>query len=127
MGIDFKVNFKTKIKINGKEYGSVEEVPEEHRGTIQNAMSAAKGPGGHKKMIVNGVGYDNIDEMPPEVRDRYKEALSKAKVITQSSNTSPQELRSGNIKPEGFLTSRTVTILILLAGLAILLKLFAPK
>lgn len=124
MGIDFKVNFNTKIKINGKEYGSVEEVPEEHRGTVRNALSSAGTA--HSKIVVNGVGYDSLEAMPPEVRSLYKEALSKSKVTIQSTNTSLQDSHSDNLKPEGFLSGRTITVLALLAGLAILLKFLAP-
>ncbi len=126
MGIDFNIKFNTKIKINGKEYGSVEEVPEEHRGTIRNALSAAKDTAGHDKFIVNGVEYDSLDAMPPEVRKPYEEAIGKAKRVTLSANINLQQ-PSGNLKPEGFLSARTVTILALLAGLAILLKFLAHK
>lgn len=119
MGINFKVNFNTKIKINGKEYGSVEEVPEEHQGTVRNALSSAGTA--HSKIVVNGVGYDSLEAMPPEVRSLYKEILLKSKVNIQSTNTS----FSGNVKPEGFLSGRTITVLALLAVLAILLKFLA--
>ena len=123
MGIDFKINFSTKIKIDGKEYGSVEEVPEEHRANVRDAMNAAKEKPGQNTFVINGVWYDSIEAMPADVRDLYKEALAKAKVDTHSTNTTLQ--LSSDLKPEGFLSARTVTILALLAGFAILLKFFA--
>lgn len=126
MGIDFKINFSTKIKIDGKEYGSVEEVPEEHRANIRDAMNAAKEKPGQNTFVVNGVWYDSLEAMPADVRDLYKEALANAKAGTHSANPTLQP-SSGNSEPEGFLSARTVTVLALLAGLAILLKLFAPK
>lgn len=124
MGIDFKVNFKTKITINGKEYGSIEEVPEEHRGTVRNAMSSAGTA--RSKIVVNGVGYDSLEAMPPDVRSLYTEALSKSKMTVQSTHTSTQDPHSGDLKPEGFLSSRTIIVFALLAGLAILLKFLIP-
>ncbi len=123
MGIDFNIKFSTKIKIDGKEYGSVEEVPEEHRANARDAMNAAKDKPGQNMFVVNGVWYDSIEAMPADVRDLYKEALANAKVATHSTNTTLQ--LSSDLKPENFLSARTVTILALLAGLAILLKFFA--
>ena len=56
MGIEFKVNIKRKITVNGVEYGSVEEVPPEHRQTVQNALNSAGTLTGHSKITVNGRG-----------------------------------------------------------------------
>ena len=127
MGIDFKVNFKTKITVNGKEYGSVEEVPEQHRQTVQNALSTAGTLGGHSKITVNGVGYDSPEAMPSDARRVYEESLAKAEAVAQRTGMTVPRPQPGAPVLEGALSRRTKTILLLLAGLAILLKLYAPK
>ena len=118
MGIDFNINIKRKITVNGKEYGSPEEVPEQYRQIVQSAISSAGAITGHSKITFNGVGYDSPEAMPPDTRMRYEETLSKAKAVTQSAgSTVPLPTTSA---PEGTLSKRTIIILLLLAGVALL-------
>ena len=122
MGIDFKVNFKTKIKINGREYGSLEEVPQELRHTVEDALAKAS-PGSSGRITVNGVSYDGPDEMPPDVRRLYEEALAKAgDTARRTGMPAPQAQVGFTLKPEGALSPRVVTAIIAVAGLALLVK-----
>lgn len=80
MGV--KVTVKTRFKVNGKEYGSLEELPPDIRDAYEKAM-AAKGGGplaggapGSAKVTFNGREYASLDEMPPEERRMYEEFLA---------------------------------------------------
>jgi len=127
MGIDFKINVTRKITVNGKEYESLEDVPEEHRHTVQNAMGMA-GTAAPGKMIVNGVGYDSLEAMPPETRRIYDDALRKAGEAAQRKgiNLSGFGMQPGSPAQEGGLSPRTTIILIILAALYLLAKFFSP-
>lgn len=133
MGIDFKINFQTKIKVNGKEYGSVEEVPPEHRHIVQDAMASAQNPFGHAKLTVNGVGYDKPEDMPPDARRTYEEALQKARDIARRTGDDtplpdqrPGALNGAPVRESG-LSGRTLAILLILIAAAFLIKYFTPK
>lgn len=121
MGIDFKINIKRRIKINGKEYGSLEEVPLEFRKTVQDALGAAGTPGSRGKITVNGVSYDSAEAMPQDVRLIYERSLKKAEEAGE--DVSPGPARFGlteDLKPEGAVSWKTI-IVFLLAGAALLL------
>lgn len=133
MGIDFKINFQTKIKLNGKEYGSIEEVPSEHRHIVQDAVAAARNPFSHGKLTVNGVGYDKPEDMPPDVRRTYEEALQKARDMARRTgddtplpDPQPGLLNGAPVKESG-LSGRTLVILLILIAAAFLMKYFSPK
>ncbi len=124
MGIDFNISIKRKITVNGKEYGSPEEVPEEYRHIVQNAMSSAGTLMGHSKITFDGAGYDSPEAMPPDTRMRYEETLRKAKAAAQS--TGNTVLLPEIPAQEGALSKRTIIVLLLLAGIALLLKFIKP-
>lgn len=124
MGINFKINFTTKIKVNGKEYGSPEEVPEPQRQIVKDAMKSAYAPGGHSRISVNGIGYDSPEAMPPDVRTTYEEALKKAEVTAQQIGT--PALPGAPVQESG-VSLRTTIFLILIVGLALLLIIYTPK
>lgn len=127
MGIEFKINITKKIKLNGKEYGSIEEVPAEQRELVQNAINSAVTTGGHGKFTVNGAGYDSVEAMPPDVRAIYEQALVKAKAAAQRTGM-PLPANTGNpgpLKPEGSLMGQPIVIVLALAGLAILIAIIS--
>ena len=83
MGVTF--NIKRKIKINGREYSGVEEMPEDVRRIYQQAGSALAGAGPSAdparpgtRIIFNGQEFKSVDEMPPETRKIYESALTLA-------------------------------------------------
>ena len=124
MGIDFNIDIKRKITVNGKEYGSPEEVPEQYRQIVQGALSSAASPTGHSKITFNGVSYDSPEAMPSDTRRLYDESLGKPKAMEQS--TASPVTPPANLAPEGVLSKRAVVVLLLAAGLVLLLKFLTP-
>ncbi len=121
MGMDFDVSIKRRIKVNGKEYGSLDEVPEELRKAVQDALGAAGAGGGRGKITVNGVSYDSAEAMPQDVRRIYEQALRKAEEAGEKVDARPTKLGfTTGLKPEGAVSWRTI-IVFLLAGAALLL------
>lgn len=79
------INVKHKYKINGKEYNSIEEMPDDVREVFNKAMGSQEGPGHvistgvtRTKIIFNGREYDGIDGMPQDVRQIYEKVLHAA-------------------------------------------------
>jgi len=84
MGINLVL--KTRIKFNGKEYGSADEMPADERQAYERAMASWADPGHANGMIIrtqmsskitiNGQEYDGADHLPPEVRKTYETAMA---------------------------------------------------
>ena len=80
--MNININVKRKFKINGKEYNSIEEMPDDIRDAFKKALGSQTGPG-HEinltamrtKIIFNGTEYDSIDAMPYDVRQLYEKVL----------------------------------------------------
>jgi hypothetical protein len=79
------ISIKRKFKINGKEYNSIEEMPEDIREAFKKVMDSQVGSG-HRinsavtgsKVIFNGTEYEKVDAMPQEVRQLYEKVLKAA-------------------------------------------------
>ncbi len=79
-----KVSVKSRFVFNGKEYGSLEELPERVREAYRKAATGAPSgiagvPGGGARVVFNGVGYESVDAMPAEERAVYEGALAMAR------------------------------------------------
>ncbi len=80
MGV--KVTFKTRFKVNGKEYGSLEELPADIRAAYEKALAAKGGlpaaatAAGSAKITFNGSEYASADEMPPDERRMYESVMA---------------------------------------------------
>jgi len=79
-----KFNFKAKIRVNGKEYASAEEMPAKIREAYARAVGdtsilrsgarlAAKL---NARITLNGVEYNSPNEMPAEERRLYQDTLA---------------------------------------------------
>jgi hypothetical protein len=79
-----KFNFKAKIRVNGKEYASAEEMPAKIREAYARAVGdtsvlrsgarlAAKL---NARITFNGVEYNSPNEMPAEERRLYQDTLA---------------------------------------------------
>lgn len=81
--MDVKFNVKYKFKVNGKEYGSLEEMPADIRETYEKAVSKAGGINFEKissnKIVFNGQEYGSIESMPADVRQMYETIMNKVK------------------------------------------------
>ena len=83
--MNIKLNVKRKYKINGKEYTSIEEMPDEVRAVFQKAMDQQAGMGQtthssltKAKIVFNGTEYYKIESMPQDVRQLYEKVLGVA-------------------------------------------------
>jgi len=83
--IKFNVNVKRKFKVNGVEYNSIEEMPENVRENFKKTMAAMAGSKqginlavSRTKISFNGAEYDGPDAMPPDARQLYEKALKAA-------------------------------------------------
>ena len=83
--MDININVKRKFRINGKEYNSIEEMPDDIREIFEKAMSSQAGSGFQinsaamrTNIIFNGTVYGSIDEMPQDVRQLYEKVLKAA-------------------------------------------------
>lgn len=79
------IDVKHKFKINGKEYNSVEEMPEAIREIFQKASGLQSASGyqispdaRHTRIIFNGTEYESIDAMPQDIRQLYNKVLKAA-------------------------------------------------
>ncbi|MCX5642987.1 MAG: hypothetical protein NTY10_07195 [Candidatus Omnitrophica bacterium] len=82
INMNVKFNLKRKYIVNGKEYGSVKEMPDNIRQVYEKALdsSLATNPGTNpgnikKKIMFNGQEYENVEAMPPDVRQTYDELI----------------------------------------------------
>lgn len=143
MTIRFSV--KKKFIVNGKEYGSVEEMPGEIRTAYEKAIKGSPGPGHagtleteKSKLVFNGKEYASEDAMPQEERELYKvvmramekEGISLPGGLEINRGVSPTDVQiplvSGKaIVPESSLSPRKwvsfTAILALLLGITYLL------
>jgi len=140
-----KVNFnvKYKFKVNGKEYGSLEEIPAPIREAYEKAVDNTAGLERENiqsissaKVVFNGQEYESVDSMPDEIRRIYETIMKTVKSgeISQAENAgvktsgtkagfrdeggiiSPDVSRP--ISPESFFSPR---VLIIAAGIIVLL------
>ena len=81
MGVKMNVKFtvKRKLVVNGKEYGSLEEMPDEDRRIYEKAVNSstdmrAGTSFSHAKVKIafNGRQYESPEGMPEDVRDLYR-------------------------------------------------------
>ncbi len=92
-----KVEVKWKFKVNGKEYASREEMPENIREAYDKALattisSDSANPGAPATRIVFlGGEYANVDSMSADVRQTYEEVLSTAQGVEKADSGLPRE------------------------------------
>lgn len=77
------ITVKTKFRINGQEYASVDDMPAEVRQAYERAMSTLGQTGGpvhispvSTKVVFNGQGYASADQMPADVRRLYDDVMA---------------------------------------------------
>jgi ribosomal protein L7/L12 len=83
-------NIKTKIKINGKEYASVDELPADIRQMYEKAMQGNTQR--TTKIKFNGQEFASVENMPPEVRKMYEAVMGAVEA-------QPHPDPTGNISP----------------------------
>jgi hypothetical protein len=89
--MNINVNVKRSYKINGKEYHSIEDIPEDLRDIFKTAADLQTGTvnqintaGMRTKIVFNGKEYESIDAMPEDDRNLYEKVLEAAATGTAS-------------------------------------------
>jgi len=99
-------NVKTKIRINGKEYSSPDEMPPDARQIYEQAL--AKGVvstqvNTKSKFTFNGQSYNSPDEMPEDVRRIFDNVMSG---VDQDHDGIPDALQNrGSVSPSNLLVT----------------------
>ena len=103
------ISVKRKFKINGKEYDSIDEMPDSIRETFKKAMGSQTGSGHQMKqtatqtkIIFNGTEYGSINAMPHDVRQSYEKILKSAEEGTAPPEIDIAGISSGRLKGEQF-------------------------
>ncbi len=143
--MNININVKRKFTINGKEYNSIEEMPDDIREIFKKTMDSRTGIG-HKirhaaertKIVINGTEYDSIDAIPQDVRRLYENVLKGAEAGTvlheidgagiysgmMTGSKTPETARTGElrrpIKVESSFSPRALILGILAAALILL-------
>ncbi len=120
------VNVKRKFRINGKEYGSLEEMPEDLRAIALKTMDSPGAPSGEAqsgstKIVFNGVEYASLDEMPTYARNLYEQAVEAARTATQGALSEQRRPGPKTIEAEPSFSARSIAAVVALIALALLL------
>jgi hypothetical protein len=122
------VSFKRTFKINGKEYGSLEDMPEDVRLAFEKKAGSAGSntPGIPAKMpspiVFNGIEYPGIDEMPTYARNLYEQAMAAAEADAQGSAADHDPRRGSQpVRAEPSFSAKSAVAAFVLIALALLL------
>jgi hypothetical protein len=107
------VTVKTKIRFNGNEYSSPDELPPEARSAYERAMAGGSDPTANRgittRLVVNGQQFSSPAEMPAAERKLYDDAMQlvhdNAPAAATISKQSPAD--------PGWLTKRQIQLIIL--------------
>ena len=100
INLNVKFDMGRKYVVNGKEYGSIEEMPADVRQTYEKATDSVLGI--KKKIVFNGKEYENAEAMPSDVRQMYDELIK----MVEMQRTSPDAAAG---KPISFGFSKPTT------------------
>jgi predicted methyltransferase len=116
--MDVKFNVKYKFKVNGKEYGSLEEMPAPIRETYEKAVANSKGKEHANipsvtagKINYNGQEYESMDVMPADIRQMYETVMKTVKsggVATLEKSGFKIGVSKDGIKDMGMINSAAV-------------------
>jgi hypothetical protein len=110
LNVKGNINIKRRIIVNGREYSSVEEMPEETRRAYERAMAnvsregdAVRPAAPQTKITFNGKEYGDVDEMPEDIRRLYNDAMMtfEAHGSFAAGATRTRESRPAPLGPEG--------------------------
>jgi len=124
--MEINVNVKQKFRVNGKEYGSLGEMPEDVRASVQKAMDnpALSSGGIHRessKIVFNGVEYACVDDMPTYARNLYEQAVEAARSATHDASSEQRRPVPKTIEAEPSFSAKSITAVVALVALALLL------
>jgi hypothetical protein len=73
--VGIKVDVKWKVKVNKKEYSSVDEMPGDVREAYEKAKAASRSSA--TRIVFNGREYPSVEAMPADIRQAFEEILRK--------------------------------------------------
>jgi hypothetical protein len=127
------VNFLVKktIRIDGKDYESLDDVPQETRAAVEKALATASDPAAQTgvKLTVNGHTYASADELPAPLRTIVQGAVAYAakKAAAESTEAQPWADTSDTsqpVRPESVVSPRLIAAIgLILLGLVVLFRL----
>jgi hypothetical protein len=108
-----------KLTVDGKEYESLDQVPAELRGALEQAL--ASGAPAKTTISVNGKTVASIDDLPPWLRAIVRNlaeaatqgASGEASAVSDSANALP----AGAVAPEPIVGVKALVILVVLAAI----------
>ena len=105
-----------KFTVNGKEYGSLDQVPPEFRAAIEKALESGA-TASSTTVTVNGRTYASLDEVPAPLRTVVRGRTS---LVVRYGNPPTNEAgdRTG-LRPEPILSMKTVVLALGLAALLV--------
>ena len=93
MKVNVKVNVKKKYIVNGKEYDSIEHMPDDIRLAFEKGQTLqTKESVSDARIIFNGQEYESMDAMPDDVRNTYETVLNTLSEGEGSGDKSEREL-----------------------------------
>ena len=94
MKVNVRLNVQKKYIVNGKEYDSVEKMPDDIRHLCEKgqALRSRESSGHDTRIIFNGQEYDSMDAMPDDVRIMYEAVLNTLSEGKGSEDAYKQEL-----------------------------------
>lgn len=144
--VNINFNVTRKYNVNGKEYASIEEMPDDIRKTFEKVLAlkagaelqadSTKAPA---RIVFNGTDYKNIEAMPPDIRQLFEKTLNSIQTgiaspgveSGASSHGWPQGTRTAPVvRPQGacqpprtepLISPRALLISILMAAVILLL------
>jgi hypothetical protein len=140
-----QISVKNKVIVNGKEYDSVEKMPDEIRAAYEKAKKGSPGQGHARtleieksKLVFNGKEYADKDAMPQEEREFYdfvmkameKEGISIPDGMFKNVGVPPSDMRIPDVSAKAIVPGSSLShrklisiaaILVLLLGVTYLL------
>ena len=110
--MDVKFNVKYKFKVNGKEYGSLEEMPapirEAYEKTVANSKGMERANISSGKIVFNGQEYESVDSMPADIRQMYETIMKTVKcggIATVENSGFKMDVSKNSFKDQGMINS----------------------
>jgi hypothetical protein len=77
--MSIEINFKKRFVVNGREYSSAEDMPEDLRQAFKDLKTnPAVNINASAKIVFNGREYSSVDEMPEDQKEFYERVVNTA-------------------------------------------------
>ena len=130
------ITLKTRIRVNGKEYSSVDELPPEIRSVyervIANGSKLAVSHNITPRLVVDGQQFSSVADMSAAEKKLYDDAMQLIRdgvttKVMAAPSSGAADAPAANATPttidSGWLTKRQIQLIILVAGVLVALAL----